>query len=126
MSDWSSDVCSSDLSNRASQSDTLTLAPGKLRGIAIGDLPELHQFQPFPSTLPDLHPVGPGSPIPHGKPEGHIFSHGHVLEKRIMLKNEADVPIGDLEIRHVFAIEDHLAGIRNIKERTRTRLNYSQ
>src|SRR3546814_5214140 len=28
-------------SKRASQSDTLTLAPGKLRGIAIGDLPEL-------------------------------------------------------------------------------------
>src|SRR3546814_17381532 len=77
ISDWSSDVCSSD--------------------------------------LPDLHPVGPGSPIPHGKPEGHIFSHGHVLEKRIMLKNEADVPIGDLEIRHVFAIEGHLAGIRKFK-----------
>src|SRR3546814_8581760 len=44
-----------------------------------------------------------------------IFSHGHVLEKRIMLKNEADVPIGDLEIRHVFAIEGHLAGIRKFK-----------
>src|SRR3546814_7503377 len=77
ISDWSSDVCSSD--------------------------------------LPDLHPVGPGSPIPHGKPEVHIFSHGHVLEKRIMLKNEADVPIGDLEIRHVFAIEGHLAGNRKFK-----------
>src|SRR3546814_12205768 len=82
ISDWSSDVCSSDLhlgvqltqptaqilphlriecaerfveqqqlgidSKRASQSDTLTLAPGKLRGIAIGDLPELHQLQQFP------------------------------------------------------------------------------
>ena len=39
--------------------------------------------------------------------EADIVRHAHVLEKGVVLEDEADLAIGDLEARHVLAVERH-------------------
>src|SRR4029077_14217173 len=95
----------------ARECDSLTLAAGKLRRIAVGEEVELHQFQQFMDAALDFGLGGPRSAREHAKSKRDIFKYRHVAEERVMLKNETDLAIANADVARVLAMEEHLAGV---------------
>ena len=42
---------------------------------------------------------------PHAQAERDVLEHAHVLEQRVVLEHEADLPLTRLAPRHVLAVE---------------------
>ena len=70
----------------AGEGHPLALATGELRRIAVTELLQLHQLEQLVDARPDLVL----RPLPDRQPEGDVVAHGHVLEGRVVLEDEAD------------------------------------
>ena len=94
---------------RARECDALALPAGELRGIAIGEEVELHEFQQLMHAPLDLGLGGTFAPRQHAHPEGDVLEHRHVPKQRVMLKDETDLALADADRARVLAMEPHLA-----------------
>ena len=72
---------------RAGERHALALAARELGGIAVREAVEVHELQQLVHARLDLL-LGP---LADREPEGHVLRHGHVLEGRVVLEDEADV-----------------------------------
>src|SRR5439155_8469365 len=82
---------------RTRKSHTLTLATGQLRWVALGKPFQLHELEQVVHALRDLR----ARPATHLEAESDVLAHGHVLERRVVLEDEADAallrsPAGDV------------------------------
>ena len=75
---------------RAREAHPLPLAARELRWIAIARSPaSWTRFEQLVDALADLGL----RPLPHLQPERDVVAHGHVLEGRVVLEDEADVAL---------------------------------
>ena len=74
---------------RASERHSLALPAGELRRIAVAESLELNELQELVDPVPDLGL----RTLAHLEPEGDVVANGHVLERRVMLKDEPDVAV---------------------------------
>ena len=90
---------------RASEAHALTLAAGELRRVAVPEVLELDEVQELVDALGDLGL----RPLAHLQPERDVVPHGHVLERGVVLEDEADVSLLRRERGRVLAREEDLA-----------------
>ncbi len=93
---------------RAGERHTLPLAARKLCRVAVGEAVELDEAQQLVDALGDLR-LRPASDL---EAERDVLAHGHVLERGVVLEDEADAAILGLALRHVLALEAHRSGVR--------------
>ena len=92
---------------RASQRHALTLPTRQLRGIPIGELAEMHEREQFVDPRLDLFLRS----LADLEPERDVAAHGHVLERGVVLEDEADVALLRRQRRRVFAGDLDRAGV---------------
>ena len=90
---------------------SLALSPRQLRGIATGERFELDEPQELVDAFADLRPWT----LANGEPEGDVVADGHVLERCVVLEDEADVPLLRLEGRGVDAGDLDLPAVRPLE-----------
>ena len=100
---------------RACERDALALPAGELRGVAVGEKVELHEFEQLMHASLDLGLRRTFAPRQHAQPEGDIFEHRHVAKQRVVLKDETDLALADADLARVLAVEQHLAGVRRLQ-----------
>ncbi len=71
---------------RAGERHALQLSAGELGGVALGEAVEADEVEQLLDARADL---GLG-PLAHAEPERDVVVHGHVLERRVVLEDEAD------------------------------------
>ncbi len=93
----------------AGKRDALTLAAGELSGIAAFHAGELHHVDQFldPAAYFSLRRARFGAAHPEAK--GDIVEDGHVLEKRVMLEDEADITLLHALPRGILLAEEDAA-----------------
>ena len=74
---------------RARERHPLPLPAGELRGIALAEPLELHELEQLVHALADLLLRTP----PHRQPERDVVGDRHVLERRVVLEDEADAAL---------------------------------
>ena len=84
---------------RARQRHALQLAAGELGGIAAGEPVEAHQAEQLLDARADLV-LGA---LAHAQAEADVVVHGHVLERRVVLEDEADPAVAGGRGGHVVA-----------------------
>ena len=98
---------------RAGEPHPLALPSRELGGIPVAEALQLHQVKQLVHALTDLGP----RPFPHLEPEGDVLANGHVLERGVVLEDEADVPLLRRERRRVLAREEDFAGVGRLEPR---------
>ena len=96
---------------RAGERHALALAARKLRRIASAEPIELHQLQQFRHARGDLGARRTRCSRTRVEAEGDIVGHGHMLEQRVVLENEADPPLPHGELRRVDVAKIHGAAV---------------
>ncbi len=74
---------------RARKAHALPLAAGELGRVALSETLELHEVKQLLDALADLRL----RPLPHLQAERDVVVHGHVLEGRVVLEDEADAAL---------------------------------
>ena len=74
---------------RAGEAHPLALTARELRGIAVAEALELDEVQQLLDPLANLRP----RPPPHLEPERDVVAHRHVLERGVVLEDEADAAL---------------------------------
>ena len=90
---------------RPGQRGPLPLAAGELRREPPAEAVELHQRQQLVHAAIDFRFRRPGGTRAHAQAERHVFEHAHVAEQRVMLKHEADAPLGRGAMGDVLVVE---------------------
>src|SRR5206468_6687842 len=96
---------------RAGERDALALAAGELRGEGAREALELDQAKELADPLADAR-RGPAADTHR---EGDVVEDGHLPEERVVLEDEADVPLADRDVGHVLAGIAHRAGVRRLE-----------
>ncbi len=96
---------------RAREAHALSLPTRELRGVAVAEVLELDEVQELVDALGDLRL----RPLAHLQSERDVVPHRHVLERGVMLEDEADVSLLRRERRCVLAGEEDLAVIRTLE-----------
>ena len=87
--------------------------PPELRGIAVAETLELNEMQQLVDALADLRPRPPS----HLESKGDVVAHRHVLERGVVLEDEADVALLRRERRCVLPGREDLAGVGCLQPR---------
>ena len=90
---------------RAREPHPLPLPSGELRGVAMPEVLELDEVQKLVDPLGDLGL----RPLAHLEAERDVVPHRHVLERGVVLEDEADVSLLRSEHRRVLPGEEDLA-----------------
>ena len=96
---------------RAGEAHALPLPARELRRVAVAEVLELHEVQELVDALGDLRLRA----LAHLEAERDVLAHGHVLERRVVLEDEADVALLRRERRRVLAGEEDLAGVGRLE-----------
>jgi hypothetical protein len=86
---------------RPSEAHALPLAAGQLRRVVVRPARDLDELEQLVDPPANLRP----RPAPHLEPEGDVLAHGHVLERRVMLEDEADPALLRRPLGHVDAVQ---------------------
>ena len=98
---------------RAREPHPLALPAGELRGIAVAEALELHEVEQLVHAFADLGL----RPFSHLQAERDVVANGHVLERGVVLEDEADVALLRRERRGVLAREEDLADVGRLESR---------
>ena len=93
---------------RAGQRHPLALAARELRGVAVRERLQLDELEQLVDARSNLGL----RPLAHGQPEADVVPDGHVLERRVVLEDEADPALLRRERGRVLARDHDLAGVR--------------
>src|SRR3546814_8844368 len=88
ISDWSSDVCSSDLDHRPCDGDALLLPSRKRGGPRRRTSGQAHPFEQFGDMIVDLGLADASDP----QREGHIVERRQMRDETEILKHHPDPP----------------------------------
>ena len=88
---------------RASKGHPLPLAARELCGIPVGVALQLDELEELVDTRADLLL----RPLPDRQREADVVAHGHVLERGVVLEDEADVAVLRGQAGRVLAGEEH-------------------
>src|SRR6185437_4672935 len=94
------------------QCHTLSLPSGELTGITTSHRLQLHECEQFTDPLLYASCRRSQRSRLHRKPKGHILSHGHMPEQRVMLENEPHATFSDSPIRRLRAVQKDTSSIR--------------
>src|SRR5690554_6347493 len=89
---------------RPGQRDALALPPGQLSGLPIGKPFQLHEIEQMMYAVSNLRLGGPLRLWLDTQPEGDILENRHVLEERIVLKDESDLTVTDIHTGRINAV----------------------
>jgi hypothetical protein len=92
---------------RAREAHPLALSARELRRVALGQPLELDELQQLCDAVAN---VGART-LPHPEAEGDVLVHGHVLERGVVLEDEADAALLGRPSGDVLVGDQHLAGI---------------
>ena len=98
---------------RAGEAHALPLAAGELGRVALPEALELDEMQELLDALADLRL----RPLPHLEPERDVVAHGHVLERRVVLEDEADAALLRREPGRVVPGDEDLPGVGRLEPR---------
>lgn len=90
-----------------SQSHALTLAAGKLGGVAVGQMTDAHQLEQLVDPVADLR-LGPTTYL---EAEGHVAAYGQVAKRGIVLEAEAHAALAHGDVGQILFIDLDRAGI---------------
>ena len=76
---------------------------------------ELDQAQQLVDATADLRLLRPLAARLDAQPEGDVLEHRHVAEQRIVLEDEADLPLAGADVVDALAAEAQRAGIGKIE-----------
>ena len=93
---------------RTRESHPLALPARELRGVVVGPAGDLDELEQLVHALAELGP----RPLPDLQPEGDVLTDGHVLERRVVLEDEADAALLRRLACDVHAVELHGSGLR--------------
>jgi len=93
---------------RPGQGHPLALPPGELRGVALGEPLELDELQELVHAVGDLGLRA----LPDRQAERDVVPDGHVLEGRVVLKDEPDTARLRRQVRNLFTVEPNRARVR--------------
>ena len=93
---------------RSRESHALALSARQLRGVVVGPAGDLDEVEQLVHAFADLGP----RPLPDLQPEGDVLANGHVLERRVVLEDEADAALLRRLARDVHAVELYGSGLR--------------
>ena len=96
---------------RACEAHALALAAGELGRVALPEALELHEMEELLDALADLCL----RPLPHLEPERDVVRHGHVLEGRVVLEDEADPALLRRELGRVVPGDEDLPAVRRLE-----------
>jgi hypothetical protein len=96
---------------RAREAHALALAARQLRRVAVAEPRELDEVEQLRDALFDLG----GRPATDLQAERDVLAHRHVLERRVVLEDEADTAFLRRHSRNVLAFEEHLASIGTLE-----------
>ena len=96
---------------RAREPHPLPLSSGELCGVAVPEVLELDEVEELVDPLGDLGL----RPLAHLQAERDVVPHRHVLERRVVLEDEADVSLLRCEDRRVLPGEEDLALVRGLE-----------
>ncbi len=96
---------------RARERHALALAAGELRRVAIGPAAEVDEREQLVDALADLGLRA----LADLQAERDVVAHGHVLEGRVVLEDEADAAVLGGHRRHGLAGEQHLAAVGGLE-----------
>jgi hypothetical protein len=85
----------------------LPLSARELSGIAVTEVLQLDEGQELVYAVADLR----SWPLAHHEAERDIVTHGHVLERGVVLEHEPDVPFLGRERGCVLSGQEDLAGV---------------
>src|SRR6185437_7906548 len=88
------------------------LPSGELTGITTSHRLQLHECEQFTDPLLYASCRRSQRSRLHRKPKGHILSHGHMPEQRVMLENEPHATFSDSPIRRLRAVQKDTSSIR--------------
>jgi hypothetical protein len=91
----------------------LALAARELGGVALGEAVELDQLEQLVDPPRDLRLRD----LPDPEPEGDVLAHAQVLERGVVLEDEADAPLLRRQRGHGLAEDQHLAGVGLLEPR---------
>ena len=98
---------------RAREGHALALPARELRGVVVGPAGDLDELEQLVHARADLG----ARPLPDLEPEGDVLADGHVLERRVVLEDEADAALLGRLARDVHAVELHGSGLRLLRAR---------
>ena len=88
---------------RAGERHPLALAAGQLRRVAVRPAGQVHQREQLVDALLDLGLRR----LADLQPEADVVAHAHVLERGVVLEDEADAAVLRLQAGHLAAVEQH-------------------
>ena len=88
---------------RARERHPLQLAARELRGVALGQAVQPHEPQQLLHARVDLRL----RPLSHAQPERDVVVHRHVLERRVVLEDEAHAAVARRRVRDLLAADRH-------------------
>ena len=88
-----------------------TLATGELRRVAVGPATELDELEQLVDARVDLG----ARPAAHLEAERDVVAHGHVLERRVVLEDEADAALRQLRQRLGIGSEELLQALKEVR-----------
>lgn len=94
---------------------SLLLPAGELVDSPLTEALQLDHGEELLHLLADLLVRGALSPLFHGKTEGDVLAHGHVLEQRVVLEHEADASLLHRHFGHVIAVEEDFPAVGRLK-----------
>ncbi len=99
---------------RARERHALPLAAGELRRIALAEPVELHELEQLVRRARAISAFGRST---DREPERDVVPHRHVLERRVVLEDEADAALLRRERRRLLAGDHDLAGVGRLEPR---------
>ena len=97
----------------ARQGHPLALPAGELRRVPLGEPVQLHEVEQLVDALADRRL----RLLADREPEADVVAHGHVLERRVVLEDEADAAILRRHAGRVLAGDDDVARVRASRAR---------
>ncbi len=98
-------------SESAGEGHPLALTARKLRRVAMAECLELDELQQLVDPVPDLGLRA----LANLQAKGNVVPDGHVLERRIVLEDEADIPVLGPDVRGVLARDQDLAVVGELE-----------
>src|SRR5215216_7998857 len=95
--------------------NALALAVRQLAREASLQFSELDQPEQLHDALVDLLPRWPGAAGPHLQPERDVLENAHVIEQRVVLEHEPDLPLFETELERVALVDKHMTGIGELE-----------
>ena len=97
--------------DRAAQRDPLAVAAGQPADRLVEQVLDVQEARDLADALADLGAAGALG----GQREGQVLAHVHVRVEREELEHEGNVALGRAQVGHVLAIEQDLAGGRDLQ-----------